>query len=363
MRFLLSVCTSFFFFTTNLLAQNLVPNPGFEELTSCPVDISVDSTGIAKAKYWFTTDKKNTPDLYNECTRKGEHYTMLGTQNTPARSGKGYAGIWCFSERLEVRLKSPLVKNKMYRVQIYVYHDDSTGQVHFYYPGFYFCFSKIVIIKKYIEDSLINKKVIRIVKSDSIEANRSKWQLFSAYYTARGGENYFAFGGLNSSKVIDKIYDEEYHHTIKYYYPYYYIDDVSVEEDTTVSTSAPLAFQGKLVSGEILTLKNIFFETSKANLLSTSNKELDVLAKALQNNLLVSLNIFGYTDSKGNEASNIELSTKRAEAVRNYLVSKGIALKRFNCKGFGSANAVADNKTEEGRKSNRRVEIEVTGTH
>ncbi len=270
MKFLLLVSTSFLCYATNLLAQNLVPNPGFEELTSCPVDLSVDSIGITKAKHWFTTDRHNSPDLFNECTLKGAHYALLGTQNTPARTGKGYAGIWCDRERLEVRLLSPLIKNKTYRVQMYVYHDDSNGQVHFYYPSFYFCFSKIVIIKKYIEDSLIIKKVIRIVKSDSIEANRSKWQLFLAYYTARGGEVYFTFGGLNTSKVIDKIDYEEYNHIIRYYYPYYYIDDVSVEEDTTVSTSAPIAFQGKLVSGQKLTLKNIFFETAKANLLATS---------------------------------------------------------------------------------------------
>ncbi len=92
------------------------------------------------------------------------------------------------------------------------------------------------------------------------------------------------------------------------------------------------------------------------------NKELDVLAKALQDSPLISLNISGYTDSTGNEKSNVELSAKRAEAVRNYLVKKGIVLKRLNCSGFGSANPVADNKTEEGRKSNRRVEIEVNGT-
>jgi outer membrane protein OmpA-like peptidoglycan-associated protein len=363
MKFRFLVRSSFLFFTTNLLAQNLVPNPSFEELTSCPVDVSVDSTGIAKARHWFTTDKNNTPDLFNECTGKGEHYAMLGTQNTPAKSGKGYAGIWCFSERLEVRLKSPLVKNKTYRVQMYVYRAADSGESRFLYPGFYFCFSRILIIKKNIDDSLINKKVIGIVKNDTNESNHSKWELFSAYYTARGGENYFAFGGLNTSKAIDKIYYEEYHHTIPYYYPYYYIDDVSVEEDTTVSTSQPLAFQGKLVTGQKLTLKNIFFETSKANLLSTSNNELDALVKALQSNQLVSLNISGYTDSTGNEMSNIELSTKRAEAVRNYIVRKGIALNRINCKGFGSANAVADNKTEEGKKSNRRVEIEVTGIH
>jgi len=341
----------------SLSAQNLVPNPSFEELTSCPVDLSEDSTGIAKAKHWFTTDKHNTPDLFNECTPKGE-YALLGTQNTPARTGKGYVGIWCYGERLEVRLKSPLVKNKTYRVQMYVSEDDSGGRTHALYSStFFFCFSKALIIKKYIEESLISKKVISVVKNDSNMSNRTKWKLFSAYYTAKGGEVYFAFGGLNTAKAIEERNKEEYTHTIPFD-AYYYIDDVSVEEDSTAPASAPVAFQGKLVAGQKLTLKNIFFETAKANLLPASDKELDALAKALQDNPLISLNISGYTDSTGNEKSNIELSTKRAEAVRNYLVSKGIVLKRLNCKGFGSANPVASNKTEEGKQNNRRVEIE-----
>jgi OOP family OmpA-OmpF porin len=363
MKFLLLACTAFLIFTTNLLSQNLVPNPSFEELTSCPVDLSVDSTGIAKAKHWFTTDKHNTPDLFNECTPKGAHYAFFGPQNTPAKTGKGYAGIECFSERMEVRLKGPLVKNKTYRVQMYVNEPDTGERTHaLYSSSFYFCFSKIMIIKKYIEESLLSKKVISIIKNDSNMSNRTKWKLFSAYYTAKGGEVYFAFGGLNSAKAIDERNNEEYNHTIPYD-AYYYIDDVSVEEDSTAPASAPVAFQGKLVSGQKLTLKNIFFETAKANLLSTSNKELDALAKSLQDNLLISLNIFGYTDSTGNEMSNIELSTKRAEAVRNYLVGKGIALKRINCKGCGSANPVASNKMELGKQNNRRVEIEVTGTN
>jgi len=210
-----------------------------------------------------------------------------------------------------------------------------------------------------MDTSLIDKRLLWIVNNDSNKSGYCKWKLFSARYQAKGGEEYFTFGGLNYSKGIDKgLFYDGARHINPFTAYYYYIDDVSVEEDTTVSTSAPVAFQGKLVTGQKLTLKNIFFETAKANLLSTSNNELDALAKAMQNNLSVSLNICGYTDSTGNEMSNIDLSTKRAEAVRNYLVRKGIAFNRFNCKGLGSANPVTDNK----RKSNRRVEIGVIGT-
>jgi len=121
MKLLFLVSTAFLFITANLPAQNLVPNPGFEEITSCPVAVSDDSTGIEKAKHWFTTDKNGSPDLYNECTGTEYFYPWAyKVPHVPAKSGKGYAGFECLQERLEVQLKSPLVKNKIYRVQMYV---------------------------------------------------------------------------------------------------------------------------------------------------------------------------------------------------------------------------------------------------
>ena len=65
----------------------------------------------------------------------------------------------------------------------------------------------------------------------------------------------------------------------------------------------------------------------------------------------------GYTDSRGSEKKNLELSLARAESVKNYLVTKGVSSNRITIKGAGSANPVGDNKTKEGRAKNRRVEI------
>ena len=70
----------------------------------------------------------------------------------------------------------------------------------------------------------------------------------------------------------------------------------------------------------------------------------------------------GHTDSVGSEAYNQKLSVRRAEAVKAYLVSKGIEKNRIYTEGKGEKQPVADNKTKEGRTKNRRVEIEVVGT-
>ncbi len=70
----------------------------------------------------------------------------------------------------------------------------------------------------------------------------------------------------------------------------------------------------------------------------------------------------GHTDSVGSDAYNQKLSVKRAEAVKAYLVTKGIEKNRVYTEGKGEKQPVADNKTPEGRAKNRRVEIEVVGT-
>ena len=70
----------------------------------------------------------------------------------------------------------------------------------------------------------------------------------------------------------------------------------------------------------------------------------------------------GHTDSIGTDAYNQKLSVRRAEAIKTYLVSKGIEANRVYTEGKGEKQPVADNKTKEGRAKNRRTEIEVVGT-
>ena len=101
------------------------------------------------------------------------------------------------------------------------------------------------------------------------------------------------------------------------------------------------------------------FNSGKSDLLPAAYPTLDKLADAMVNNPNYKWSVEGYTDSKGKDASNLKLSEKRAQAIVDYLVSKGVNKDVFTTKGFGKANPVADNKTEEGRAKNRRVEIKI----
>ena len=87
----------------------------------------------------------------------------------------------------------------------------------------------------------------------------------------------------------------------------------------------------------------------------------DLAGKVKAINLEVVIGV-GHTDAVGSDAYNQKLSVKRAEAVKAYLVSKGIEKNRVYTEGKGKKQPVADNKTAEGRAKNRRVEVEVVGT-
>lgn len=111
--------------------------------------------------------------------------------------------------------------------------------------------------------------------------------------------------------------------------------------------------------GTVITLSGeVLFTTGKSELLPTAQSKLNEVADALtKQDKDSSMVVEGHTDSRGALAMNQELSQKRAESVRAYLVSRGIAADRITATGVGPSRPVASNNTPEGRANNRRVEI------
>jgi OmpA-OmpF porin, OOP family len=105
-----------------------------------------------------------------------------------------------------------------------------------------------------------------------------------------------------------------------------------------------------------------FFDTNKSVVKADGKAKLDDLAGKVKGINLEVIIAVGHTDSDAGDAYNQKLSVSRAEAVKAYLVSKGIEKNRVYTEGKGEKQPVADNKTKEGKAKNRRVEIEVVGT-
>lgn len=116
------------------------------------------------------------------------------------------------------------------------------------------------------------------------------------------------------------------------------------------------------VAEKVTFAADAFFDSGKAVLKPEGKAKLDdLVGKVGGINLEVIIGV-GHTDSDGSDAMNQKLSVRRAEAVKAYLVSKGIEKNRVYTEGKGEKQPVADNKTKEGKAKNRRVEIEVVGT-
>ncbi|MCW3074429.1 MAG: flagellar motor protein MotB [Flaviaesturariibacter sp.] len=126
--------------------------------------------------------------------------------------------------------------------------------------------------------------------------------------------------------------------------------------DSTYQKNIPL--QPIEVNAAVV-LRNIFFDVKKYEIKPESGAELDRVAQFLKDNPTVRLQIEGHTDNVGSAVDNQKLSEQRARSVVNYLIYKGIKDTRLVPKGFGATQAIADNKTEEGRAQNRRTEAKV----
>ena len=106
-----------------------------------------------------------------------------------------------------------------------------------------------------------------------------------------------------------------------------------------------------------LVLEGVNFEYDSAKLTAGSAATLDKVAASLIEHTEAKIEIDGHTDSKGNDAYNLSLSRKRANAVKDYLVSKGVNAAQLSAKGYGEKQPIASNDTEDGRSHNRRVEL------
>lgn len=113
--------------------------------------------------------------------------------------------------------------------------------------------------------------------------------------------------------------------------------------------------------GLIVNMSDVLFDTGKYSLRAGTKEKLAKVSGILLAHPGLKLEVEGHTDSVGSDEYNQTLSEHRAESVRDYLVGQGITSDSVTAKGFGKTRPVASNDTAEGRQSNRRVELVVSG--
>jgi outer membrane protein OmpA-like peptidoglycan-associated protein len=116
----------------------------------------------------------------------------------------------------------------------------------------------------------------------------------------------------------------------------------------------------QLTGNRIVILEKVFFDTNRAVIKPQSNRVLEQVAAVMKANPEIRLlRVEGHTDSRGSDDANLELSQRRAVAVKEFLVDRGVAAERLSARGYGESHPIADNDTRAGRAENRRVEFHI----
>ena len=119
--------------------------------------------------------------------------------------------------------------------------------------------------------------------------------------------------------------------------------------------------RARVEQGQVRILEQVKFKTGSATILPESDAVLDAVAKVLKEHTEIkAVRVEGHTDNRGGKAMNKKLSTKRAASVATWLITKG-GMERagITSQGFGRGRSIGDNRTEEGRRDNRRVEFHI----
>ena len=111
--------------------------------------------------------------------------------------------------------------------------------------------------------------------------------------------------------------------------------------------------------GNVILLKNVLFKQGSDNFVENSERSLDLVVEMMKDNPDVKILLKGHTDNVGNKVLNVQLSQMRVNKVKDYMVKQGIEASRISSRGYGGSKPITDNRTEETRKPNRRVEFEV----
>ena len=137
------------------------------------------------------------------------------------------------------------------------------------------------------------------------------------------------------------------------------VDTLVIERVDTVFIERPMASDVEVKEALVMASEHLEFENDKSIILKKSYGDLEALTNLLLVREELNISLYGHTDNNGTEAYNMRLSENRVKAVKKFLMANGVDGNRIKTSHFGESKPISDNKTEEGRSKNRRVEMEV----
>ena len=344
--------------TAEAFSNNIVPNPGFEMYASTPIGWFYKGKHFTSVMKYWNSATAASPDVFGPKVRVPAHWASKGFGEHKAYNGSSMAGLTAYGcengkphcrEYIQIQLTEPLVPNQDYYAEFWVNHLDRSLRINSL--GMYFSKDEI---KVGVDIPL--ELMPQVVAENVVSTNGNNWQRISGEFKAEEASEFLIIGNFcPDSMTIAKVVNPN---SLKY--AYYYIDDVKVkkiEPIIAVPVEEDDLSRIEIKKGNVVHLKNIFFDTDKAELLPRSFVELKKLLKLMKGNPTMKIEISGHTDSTGDFDYNFSLSHKRAKAVVDYLNDQGIQYSRTIAKGFGSSRPIATNESDEGRQLNRRVEM------
>lgn len=332
-------------FFNMIFAQNLVPNPSFEQYKRRPSAMLDEGLEFTRAVPGWVSPNRASPDFITARFRSSKVKTV------PPHSGENLVGIVVqgahWAEYASAKLKEPLEVGKKYYVEFWISAPPYYNKIPTGTPLFNDHFGMLFDKRLYFTNTKIIKKRPQIIAHQGEHLEPNHWKKINGSFVADQPATHFYIGQFFNPELPKEIIEG-----------YIFIDDIFIEkidkEAEQFEPSKTYQIKGKVAS---IVMENIYFETNKYEILPESYQELDKLVKIMKRHSTMTINIQGHTDSEGNADYNLTLSENRANSVHDYLVKNGIQKSRLTFEGKGLSAPVAANDSSEGRQKNRRVEF------
>lgn len=339
--------------------QNIVPNSSFEKFSGTPIGWYYKGAHFDNVMQYWKSPTSTSPDIFGKGVRVPNTWHSKGFGDLAAQDGERFVGITLYGcsngkphcrEYLQIQLKEPLVIGQKYAVSYYISH--LPRSMYCNNMGIHFSDKQYEYkIEQHLDFSTETKEEKVVVVS------AKKWKKIKHEFIAEEASSYLIIGNFDTDEQtqVSQTAKQDFN------YAYYYFDNISVIKQRpiiTVPAQPNTLLANTIQAGEIIVLKDIFFDLNKSDLLPRSYRTLENLIVLMQNSPNLKIEIRGHTDNQGSSDYNQELSLKRAASVVDYLYIHGdIDRSRLKFIGYGDSNPVSSNESLDGRQQNRRVEF------